>query len=40
MNGQEVKMEEYKEQKFNILGFTCNQFANEYLGSNKEISEF
>lgn len=33
-------MEEYKEQKFNILEFMCNQFANEDLGSNKEISEF
>lgn len=70
MNGQEVKMEEYKgkvvivvntaskcgltpqfteleeiykeykDRGLEILGFPCNQFANQELGSNKEISEF
>lgn len=70
MNGQEVKMEEYKgkvivivntaskcgltpqfqeleeiykeykDKGFEILGFPCNQFAKQELGSNKEISEF
>lgn len=70
MNGQEVKMEEYKgkvvlvvntaskcgltpqfkeleelykehkENDLEILGFPCNQFANQDPASNKEISEF
>ena len=70
MNGQEVKMEEfkgkvvlivntaskcgltpqfteleelnkkYKEEGLEILGFPCNQFANQDKGSNEEIQEF
>lgn len=70
MNGQEVKMEEfkgkvvlvvntaskcgltpqfkeleevyqeYKDKGLSILGFPCNQFANQDSGSNKEINEF
>lgn len=31
---------EYKNRGFEILGFPCNQFANQDPGSNKEISEF
>lgn len=31
---------EYKDRGLEILGFPCNQFANQELGSNKEISEF
>ena len=70
MNGQEVKMEEYKgkvvlvvntaskcgltpqfegleelykgykDKGLEILGFPCNQFANQDKGSNEEIHEF
>ena len=70
MNGQEVKMEQYKgkvvlivntasecgltpqfkeleelytvyrDDGFEVLGFPCNQFANQDKGSNKEIQEF
>jgi glutathione peroxidase len=70
INGQEIKMEDYKgkvvlvvntaskcgltpqfkdleslyqgfqEKGFEILGFPCNQFANQDSGSNEEISEF
>jgi glutathione peroxidase len=70
INGQEIKMEDYKgkvvlvvntaskcgltpqfkdleslyqgfqEKGFQILGFPCNQFANQDSGSNEEISEF
>lgn len=32
--------QEYKESGFEILGFPCNQFANQDPASNKEISEF
>lgn len=31
---------EYKDRGFEILGFPCNQFANQDPGDNKEISEF
>ena len=31
---------DYKDKGFEILGFPCNQFANQDPGSNKEISEF
>ena len=30
----------YKDQGFEILGFPCNQFANQDSGSNKEIYNF
>lgn len=70
MNGQEIKMQEYKgkvllvvntaskcgltpqfkeleelyqiykDKGLEILGFPCNQFANQDPGSNQEISEF
>ena len=30
----------YKEQGLEILGFPCNQFANQDKGSNEEIQEF
>jgi len=32
--------EEYKERGFEILGFPCNQFANQDSGSNEEIHQF
>ena len=32
--------DEYKDKGFEILGFPCNQFANQDPGSNKEISDF
>lgn len=31
---------DYKDKGFEILGFPCGQFANQELGSNKEISDF
>lgn len=30
----------YRDQGFEILGFPCNQFANQDAGTNKEIQEF
>jgi len=38
--GLEELYEEYKEQGFEILGFPCNQFANQDSGSNEEIQNF
>ena len=38
--GLEELYEEYKEQGFEILGFPCNQFANQDSGSNDEIHQF
>jgi glutathione peroxidase len=38
--GLEELYQEYKEQGFEILGFPCNQFANQDSGSNEEIREF
>jgi len=38
--GLEELYQEYKEQGFEILGFPCNQFANQDSGSNEEIKEF
>lgn len=32
--------QEYKDKGLSILGFPCNQFANQDSGSNKEINEF
>ncbi|WP_078380269.1 glutathione peroxidase [Sutcliffiella halmapala] len=31
---------EYKDKKFIVLGFPCNQFGNQEPGSEEEISEF
>ena len=36
----EEMYKDYKDRGFEILGFPCNQFANQDPGSNKEISEF
>ncbi len=38
--GLEELYQEYKEQGFEILGFPCNQFANQDSGTNEEIKEF
>lgn len=40
LEGLEELYKEYKEQGLEILGFPCNQFANQDSGTNKEISEF
>ena len=36
----EEMYKDYKDKGFEILGFPCNQFANQDPASNKEISEF
>jgi glutathione peroxidase len=36
----EALYEEYKDKGFEILGFPCNQFANQDSGSNEEIHQF
>lgn len=38
--GLEELYEKYKDQGLVILGFPCNQFANQDPGSNEEITEF
>lgn len=38
--GLETLYKEYKDQGLEILGFPCNQFANQDKGSNQEIQEF
>nr|WP_133516331.1 glutathione peroxidase [Halanaerobium saccharolyticum] len=38
--GLEELYQEYKDQGFEILGFPCNQFANQDSGTNEEIREF
>lgn len=38
--GLEEMYEEYKDKGLEILGFPCNQFANQDSGSNKEIQQF
>ena len=38
--GLEELYQEYKNQGLEILGFPCNQFANQDKGSNEEIQEF
>ncbi|MDU4861561.1 MAG: glutathione peroxidase [Terrisporobacter othiniensis] len=38
--GLEALYKEYKDQGLEILGFPCNQFANQEKGSNEEIYEF
>lgn len=40
LNELEQMYKDYKDKWFEILGFPCNQFANQDPGSNKEISEF
>ncbi|MDD2539162.1 MAG: hypothetical protein WC377_06445 [Bacteroidales bacterium] len=39
IQGKEVSMETYKEKEFVILGFPCNQFANQEPGDEKSIAE-
>lgn len=36
----EALYEEYKDKGLEILGFPCNQFANQDSGSNEEIQQF
>lgn len=38
--GLEALYKEYKDQGLEILGFPCNQFANQEKGSNEKIHEF
>lgn len=38
--GLEELYQEYKDSGLEILGFPCNQFANQDSGSNNEINEF
>jgi len=38
--GLEKLYNDYKDQGFEILGFPCNQFANQDSGSNEEIHQF
>ncbi|MBU3181028.1 glutathione peroxidase [Clostridium psychrophilum] len=38
--GLEELYKEYNERGFEILGFPCNQFANQDSGSNEEIQQF
>jgi glutathione peroxidase len=38
--GLEELYEEYKDKGLEILGFPCNQFANQDSGSNEEIQQF
>ena len=38
--GLEELYQGYKDRGLDILGFPCNQFANQDPGSNKEISDF
>lgn len=38
--GLEALYKKYKEQGLEILGFPCNQFANQDSGTNAEIEEF
>lgn len=38
--GLEELYKEYKDKGFEVLGFPCNQFANQDPGTNKEINEF
>ncbi|MFT8347628.1 glutathione peroxidase [Clostridium saccharoperbutylacetonicum] len=40
LEGLENLYKECKDKNFEILGFPCNQFANQDPGTNKEISEF
>lgn len=38
--GLEKLYQQYKDKNFEIIGFPCNQFANQDKGSNDEIQEF
>ena len=40
LEGLEELYKKYADQGLEILGFPCNQFANQDPGDNKEISEF
>jgi glutathione peroxidase len=40
LEGLEEIYQEYKDQGFEILGFPCNQFANQETGTNEEIKDF
>ncbi|MGG7059373.1 glutathione peroxidase [Clostridium nigeriense] len=40
LEGLEELYKKYKDRGFEILGFPCNQFANQDPGTNKEISQF
>lgn len=40
LKGLQELYDKYHEQGLEILGFPCNQFANQDPGDNKEISEF
>ncbi len=39
-DGLERLYQEYKDRGFYIIGFPCNQFAQQDPGTNQEISEF
>lgn len=39
-DGLQKLYEEYKDQGLEIIGFPCDQFANQEPGSNEEIAEF
>ena len=39
LTGLQVLYDEYKERGFTVLGFPCNQFANQEPGDNAEIAE-
>ena len=38
--GLEKLYQKYKDRKFLVIGFPCNQFQNQDPGTNKEIQEF
>jgi len=40
LEGLEKLYQKYKQQKFIIIGFPCNQFQNQEPGSNSTIKEF
>jgi glutathione peroxidase len=39
-DGLEKLYEKYKQKKFAVIGFPCNQFQNQDPGSNQDIQEF
>ena len=40
LKGLERLYRQYKDRKFVVIGFPCNQFQNQDPGTNKEIQEF
>jgi len=40
LKGLEELYHQYKDHGLQVLGFPCNQFANQEAGSNKEIQDF